>query len=114
MDVFQEKLTDLRVSTKAFSDLGTNWIGCQGSKPMYGGYPCSAWTLWHTLTVSQLTGAKDDDPREVLRAMVKFYLHYIKCLKYWFDSSPKLNIYLAVSKEDQIPLMDENEAVHES
>jgi hypothetical protein len=66
----QDKVTELRVQTKAFADLGTNWIGCRGSKPMYGGYPCSVWTLWHTLTVSQLTGAKDDDPREVLRAMV--------------------------------------------
>jgi len=70
LNVFQEKLTELRVSTNAFSDLGTDWVGCRGSKPMYGGYPCSVWTLWHTLTVSQLTGAKDDDPREVLRAMV--------------------------------------------
>lgn len=27
------------------------WVGCQGSKPHFRGYPCSLWTLFHLLTV---------------------------------------------------------------
>ena len=30
------------------------WMGCQGSKTMYGGYPCGLWSVWHALTVSQV------------------------------------------------------------
>lgn len=26
---------------------------CAGSSPQYRGYPCAAWTIFHTLTVSQ-------------------------------------------------------------
>lgn len=28
-----------------------DFIGCKGSEPRYRGYPCSLWTLFHTLTV---------------------------------------------------------------
>ncbi|XP_043576428.1 LIM/homeobox protein Lhx3 isoform X4 [Chiloscyllium plagiosum] len=31
------------------------WVGCQGSQPQYRGYPCSLWTLFHTLTVQAAT-----------------------------------------------------------
>ncbi|KFM57742.1 Sulfhydryl oxidase 1, partial [Stegodyphus mimosarum] len=27
------------------------WVGCKGSEPRYRGYPCSLWTLFHTLTI---------------------------------------------------------------
>lgn len=30
------------------------WIHCQGSDPKYRGYPCSLWSLFHVLTVSQV------------------------------------------------------------
>ncbi|XP_038638258.1 LIM/homeobox protein Lhx3 isoform X7 [Scyliorhinus canicula] len=31
------------------------WVGCQGSQPQYRGYPCSLWTLFHTLMVHAVT-----------------------------------------------------------
>lgn len=27
------------------------YIACHGSEPQFRGYPCSLWTLFHTLTV---------------------------------------------------------------
>lgn len=33
----------------------TTWVGCQGSRPELRGYPCSLWTLFHTLTVRAAT-----------------------------------------------------------
>ena len=27
------------------------YIACAGSKPIYRGFPCSKWQLWHLLTV---------------------------------------------------------------
>ena len=42
------KVVDLRASLGTFTDTKVGrWIGCLGSKPIYGGYPCSLWTLWH-------------------------------------------------------------------
>ncbi|XP_053211244.1 sulfhydryl oxidase 2-like [Panonychus citri] len=30
-----------------------NWITCRGSNPIYRGYTCSLWLLWHTLSVAE-------------------------------------------------------------
>lgn len=37
---------------EAFLPYQVRWVGCQGSHPRYRGYPCSMWTLFHTLTVA--------------------------------------------------------------
>jgi len=52
-----EKVDELKFLLDAFSDLpsGGQWLGCSGSEAKYGGYPCSLWTLWHTMTVSHAT-----------------------------------------------------------
>uniref|UniRef100_UPI00358FBB25 sulfhydryl oxidase 1-like n=1 Tax=Myxine glutinosa TaxID=7769 RepID=UPI00358FBB25 len=31
----------------------TSWVGCQGSAPMFRGYLCALWTLFHVLTVQE-------------------------------------------------------------
>lgn len=28
-----------------------DYVACKGSEPRYRGYPCSLWTLFHTLSV---------------------------------------------------------------
>jgi len=53
------------------------WVGCKGSAPKFGGYPCGLWQLWHTLTLAQ--GEEDEDPRVVLRAMVAYVRHFFSC-----------------------------------
>ena len=37
---------------KPFEGTPKDWKACQGSNPKYRGYPCSLWTLFHTLTVN--------------------------------------------------------------
>merc|ERR1719430_457388 len=54
-----------------------DWIGCKGSAPKFGGYPCGLWQLWHTLTLAQ--GEEEEDPRVVLRAMVAYVKHFFSC-----------------------------------
>ena len=35
------EINDIRASVGAFIDTPNGlWMGCRGSKPMYGGYPC--------------------------------------------------------------------------
>ena len=31
------------------------YIACAGSKPIYRGFPCSNWQLWHLLTVQVIS-----------------------------------------------------------
>ena len=54
------------------------WVGCQGSKPQYGNYPCGLWSLWHTLTVHHAL-KKDGQPRDVMEAMKEYIQQYFGC-----------------------------------
>ena len=54
------------------------WVGCRGSSPRYGGYPCGQWSLWHTLTVRQLA-AQRGRPTQVLSAMVGYIKQFFGC-----------------------------------
>ncbi|KAG9354535.1 hypothetical protein JZ751_001246 [Albula glossodonta] len=62
------------------------WVGCQGSRPELRGYPCSLWTLFHTLTVQAAlrpdalanTGL-EDDPLAVLQTMRRYIGTFFGC-----------------------------------
>jgi len=54
------------------------WQGCQGSQAQYGGYPCSLWHLFHTLTISQASRGQGEH-REVLRAMLRYINNFFGC-----------------------------------
>ncbi|CAG5119789.1 unnamed protein product [Candidula unifasciata] len=58
------------------------WEFCHGSSPLYRGYPCSMWVLFHTLTVSaynQNTGTRHGNPQEVLLAIRSYMKHFFGC-----------------------------------
>lgn len=57
-----------------------NFVGCQGSKPEFRGFPCSVWTLFHLLTVraAQL-GSEQTNPQEVLKAMRSYTRYFFGC-----------------------------------
>uniref|UniRef100_A0A8C6Y7K3 Sulfhydryl oxidase n=1 Tax=Naja naja TaxID=35670 RepID=A0A8C6Y7K3_NAJNA len=58
-----------------------HWIGCQGSKPQFRGFPCGLWTLFHHLTVqasSQKESASSDIP-EVLPTMRGYIRNFFGC-----------------------------------
>lgn len=61
-----------------------NWIGCKGSSKYYRGYPCSLWTLFHTLTVMQAEIDKNNlksNSLEVLRAMREYITNFFGCVE---------------------------------
>ncbi|XP_038638251.1 LIM/homeobox protein Lhx3 isoform X1 [Scyliorhinus canicula] len=62
------------------------WVGCQGSQPQYRGYPCSLWTLFHTLMVHAVTRPEmqilpgfDNSPQMVLQAIRRYIQHFFGC-----------------------------------
>uniref|UniRef100_A0A8D2IXM0 Sulfhydryl oxidase n=1 Tax=Varanus komodoensis TaxID=61221 RepID=A0A8D2IXM0_VARKO len=70
----KEELPNARLPEK------TIWVGCQGSKPGFRGYPCSLWTLFHLLTVQEaLLDPKTRRSPEALRAMRAYVRHFFGC-----------------------------------
>lgn len=60
----------------------SEWIGCKGSSPVYRGYPCGLWTLFHTLTVNSVLQHGEDENfnrLEVLEAMLGYITHFFGC-----------------------------------
>ncbi|XP_074078270.1 sulfhydryl oxidase 1 [Macrotis lagotis] len=66
------------------------WVGCLGSQPQFRGFPCSLWTLFHSLTVQ--AAQRNDylqekaDPQEVLQAIrgyVKYFFGCQECAKHF-------------------------------
>ena len=55
------------------------WVGCEGSSPQYGGYPCGLWQLWHSLTLGQLETGQGRQPGLVLGAMVAYVTNFFSC-----------------------------------
>ena len=53
------------------------YINCQGSEPSFRGYPCSMWTLFHTLQISAFS--KNTSDTSVLTAMVKYITSFFSC-----------------------------------
>ena len=69
---------DIRAETGSFADTPNGaWVGCKGSKDVYGGYPCSLWSLWHVLTVNQQYEEKP--PSLVLDAMLGYIKNFFGC-----------------------------------
>jgi len=53
----------------------SEWLGCRGSSPLFRGFPCGLWTLFHTLTVFE----NSPEPREVLRGITAYVKHFFGC-----------------------------------
>jgi len=83
------EINDIRASVGAFTDTPNGaWMGCRGSKPIYGGYPCSLWTLWHVLTINQKIDEKP--PHQILEVMVgyvKYFFGCQDCVKHFLEES---------------------------
>ncbi|XP_063795869.1 sulfhydryl oxidase 1 [Pseudophryne corroboree] len=59
-----------------------NYVGCQGSKPEYRGFPCTVWTLFHLLTVRAAEMESDNEKSyclEVLQAMYDYVRYFFGC-----------------------------------
>ncbi|XP_054720800.1 sulfhydryl oxidase 1-like [Uloborus diversus] len=60
------------------------YVFCKGSNPKYRGYPCSLWTLFHTLTVQAFsayeysTHVKENEP-DILQTIRKYVKYFFTC-----------------------------------
>lgn len=83
-------------SPQSFLPTKQEWMGCRGSKPNFRGYPCSLWTLFHTLTVeayNRRNKTSTYNPLEVLTAMegyIKYYFGCEQCSKHFQEMASTL------------------------
>jgi len=73
-------------SEDAYLPKKQEYLGCKGSEEGKRGYPCSLWTLFHTLTVSahqhhNLTSRSSPEfkPQEILEVMTKYVKNFFGC-----------------------------------
>ncbi|XP_078417684.1 sulfhydryl oxidase 1 [Cetorhinus maximus] len=87
-NAYMDVLSNKKGTTGALLPEGMNWVGCQGSRPHFRGYPCSVWTLFHLLTVQAAKynesmahkgKTAQTDPREVLYALRQYVKHFFGC-----------------------------------
>uniref|UniRef100_A0A8C3XUE8 Sulfhydryl oxidase n=1 Tax=Chelydra serpentina TaxID=8475 RepID=A0A8C3XUE8_CHESE len=75
-------LTNRKEVTPAVLSNNVTWVGCQGSKLHFRGYPCSLWTLFHLLTVQATrhpVSPPPPGPLEVLGAMRGYIRSFFGC-----------------------------------
>ncbi|XP_028936803.1 sulfhydryl oxidase 1 [Ornithorhynchus anatinus] len=82
------------------------WVGCQGSKPQFRGFPCSLWILFHFLTVQAAQHTKyslpNTHPQEVLSAIrgyVRFFFGCRDCAAHFEE--------MAAASMDRVKSQDE-------
>ena len=75
------EINKLRSEYKALTDTPeSSWLGCKGSAPQFGGYPCGLWMMFHTLTVNHAEeGHGNEDPKIVVKAMAGFVENFFGC-----------------------------------
>merc|ERR1712106_69280 len=79
---YKAKVNELSQFYQPFAATPSDWEGCAGSHSRLRGYPCSMWTLFHTLIVN----AADKDPAfhyggvsTVANAMIGYISKYFSC-----------------------------------
>lgn len=85
-----------------YLDPNNGWLGCRGTLPMFRGFPCSMWMMFHTLQ-AQAYKSQDPNPKVVLDVMVGY-------VKYFFACQDCAEHFLAVAKK-MPPMKDIGEAV---
>ncbi|XP_076091169.1 sulfhydryl oxidase 1-like [Mytilus galloprovincialis] len=75
-----------------------SWIGCKGSESRYRGYPCSMWTLFHTLTANAYIIGKNS-PKFLYAEVINAITDY---MKYFFGCKECVNNFLKMADKRQI------------
>lgn len=79
---YKAKVNELSEFYQPFLETPLDWKGCAGSNPQFRGYPCSLWTLFHTLTEN--AAAKDPafhfgGVSTVANAMIGYVRNFFSC-----------------------------------
>ncbi|CAC5422405.1 QSOX [Mytilus coruscus] len=75
-----------------------SWVGCKGSEPRYRGYPCSMWTLFHTLTANAYLIGKNS-PKFLYAEVINAITDY---MKYFFGCKECVKNFLKMADKRQI------------
>lgn len=77
---FRQTVMNLEDQFKPFLQ-SQGWVGCQGSQPEFRGYPCSLWTMFHTLTVHEEIRDRNitSEGPDVLPAMAGYIKNFFTC-----------------------------------
>lgn len=80
---YKRKVNELTRLYRPFDGTPEEWRGCKGSQPEYRGYPCSLWTLFHTLMTNAAIqgdpGMINNGSSTVARAMVGYIKSFFSC-----------------------------------
>ena len=79
---YNKKVKDLSDLYQPFAATPSNWKGCAGSQKKFRGYPCSLWTLFHTLTVNAADkdlAFHNDGVSTIANAMIGYITDFFSC-----------------------------------
>ena len=79
---YKRKVNELSQFYQPFAATPHDWKGCAGSDPRFRGYPCSLWTLFHTLTVNAATQDQAfhfGGVSTVTKSMLGYISHFFSC-----------------------------------
>jgi len=88
VDKFEGQLTHkayLRLLERADSTAGAylptreRYVACAGSKPMYRGFPCAKWQMWHLLTLQAYRSEDEYAVKKVMKAMRGYVSNFFTC-----------------------------------
>ena len=74
--VYKSKVKELSDYYSPFEATPEEWEGCAGSEPHFRGYPCSLWSLFHTLSVAS---DEIDGGKVVASAMIGYVSNFFSC-----------------------------------
>merc|ERR1719362_2852899 len=105
---YADKVDELIAIYQPFKATPADYEGCRGSTPIYRGYPCSLWQLFHTLMVN---AAIKGDPSMALggastvaKTMVNYVYYFFSCRHCADNFRKKVNMmgFLPSSPRDSI------------
>ncbi|GFS47610.1 sulfhydryl oxidase 1 [Nephila pilipes] len=95
------------------------WIGCKGSEPRYRGYPCSLWTLFHTLTIQAdeknfeiPDGPKGKQILFIIRDYIRDFFTCEECSKNFLKKAENVENEVSTSQEAVLWLWETHNKVN--
>jgi len=91
---YKDKIAELQDFYQPFASTPSEWVACKGSEETLRGYPCSLWTLFHTLSVN---GAEKDlsymygTASIISKAMVGYITQFFSCRECAANFQDKIN-----------------------
>jgi hypothetical protein len=66
-------------SVGAYLPAKERYVGCAGSKPVFRGFPCAKWQLWHFLVMQGYRSGDEGDVLDILKTMREYIRLFFTC-----------------------------------